>query len=180
MRPSVDRRRTKKAASTSGRGLGSIFKKLIGKVTRKAVGNTAKSALKRLATKKTLGSIVRIGKKALQRDPHLKQTILKESKQVVTDVAKSILQPGQKKKKKTVATAAAPSKKIDINSRKRRIEAAAAAAAASVPTDTVRPLKKKKKKKTQKKKITTTTTTTTGIPLKGWRKALVGDGIIFE
>ena len=177
MRPSVDRRRTKKAASTSGRGLGSIFKKLIGKVTRKAVGNTAKSALKRLATKKTLGSIVRIGKKALQRDPHLKQTILKESKQVVTDVAKSILQPGQKKKK-TVATAA-PSKKIDINSRKRRIEAAAAAAAASVPTDTVRPLKKKKKKKTQKKKITTTTTTT-GIPLKGWRKALVGDGIIFE
>ena len=177
VRPSVDRRRTKKAASTSGRGLGSIFKKLIGKVTRKAVGNTAKSALKRLATKKTLGSIVRIGKKALQRDPHLKQTILKESKQVVTDVAKSILQPGQKKKKKTVATAAAPSKKIDINSRKRRIEAAAAAAA-SVPTDTVRPLKKKKKK-TQKKKITTTTTTT-GIPLKGWRKALVGNGIIFE
>ena len=176
VRPSVDRRRTKKAASTSGRGLGSIFKKLIGKVTRKAVGNTAKSALKRLATKKTLGSIVRIGKKALQRDPHLKQTILKESKQVVTDVAKSILQPGQKKKK-TAATAA-PSKKIDINSRKRRIEAAAAAAA-SVPTDTVRPLKKKKKKKTQKKKITTTTTTT-GIPLKGWRKALVGDGIIFE
>ena len=172
VRPSVDRRRTKKAASTSGRGLGSIFKKLIGKVTRKAVGNTAKSALKRLATKKTLGSIVRIGKKALQRDPHLKQTILKESKQVVTDVAKSILQPGQKKKK-TAATAV-PSKKIDINSRKRRIEAAAA----SVPTDTVRPLKKKKKKKTQKKKITTTTTT--GIPLKGWRKALVGDGIIFE
>ena len=175
VRPSVDRRRTKKAASTSGRGLGSIFKKLIGKVTRKAVGNTAKSALKRLATKKTLGSIVRIGKQALQRDPRLKQTIVKESKQVVTDVAKSILQPGQKKKK-TVATAA-PSKKIDINSRKRRIEAAAAAAA-SVPTDTVRPLKKKKKK-TQKKKITTTTTTT-GIPLKGWRKALVGDGIIFE
>ena len=172
MRPSVDRRRTKKAASTSGRGLGSIFKKLIGKVTRKAVGNTAKSALKRLATKKTLGSIVRIGKKALQRDPRLKQTILKESKQVVTDVAKSILQPGQKKKKKTVATAAAPSKKIDINSRKRRIEAAAA----SVPTDTVRPLKKKKKKTQKKKKITTTT----GIPLKGWRKALVGDGIIFE
>ena len=175
VRPSVDRRRTKKAASTSGRGLGSIFKKLIGKVTRKAVGNTAKSALKRLATKKTLGSIVRIGKKALQRDPRLKQTILKESKQVVTDVAKSILQPGQKKKKKTVATAAAPSKKIDINSRKRRIEAAAA----SVPTDTVRPLKKKKKK-TQKKKKITTTATTNGIPLKGWRKALVGDGIIFE
>ena len=175
MRPSVDRRRTKKAASTSGRGLGSIFKKLIGKVTRKAVGNTAKSALKRLATKKTLGSIVRIGKKALQRDPRLKQTILKESKQVVTDVAKSILQPGQKKKK-TAATAVPSKTKIDINSRKRRIEAAAAAAAASVPTDTVRPLKKKKKKKTQKKKITTTT----GIPLKGWRKALVGDGIIFE
>ena len=179
MRPGVDRRRTKKAASTSGRGLGTIFKKLIGKVTRKAVGNTAKSALKRLATKKTLGSIVRIGKKALQRDPRLKQTILKESKQVVTDVAKSILQPGQKKKK-TAATAVPSSKKIDINSRKRRIEvaAAAAAAAASVPkkTDTVRPLKKKKKKKTQKKKITTTS----GIPLKGWRKALVGDGIIIE
>ena len=178
VRPGVDRRRTKKAASTSGRGLGTIFKKLIGKVTRKAVGNTAKSALKRLATKKTLGSIVRIGKKALQRDPRLKQTILKESKQVVTDVAKSILQPGQKKKK-TAATAVPSSKKIDINSRKRRIEvAAAAAAAASVPkkTDTVRPLKKKKKKKTQKKKITTTS----GIPLKGWRKALVGDGIIFE
>ena len=175
VRPGVDRRRTKKAASTSGRGLGTIFKKLIGKVTRKAVGNTAKSALKRLATKKTLGSIVRIGKKALQRDPRLKQTILKESKQVVTDVAKSILQPDQKKKKK--ATPAAPPKKIDINSRKRRIEAAAAA---SVPPskkkDTVRPLKKKKKK-TEKKK---TTSTTNGIPLKGWREALVGDGIIFE
>ena len=80
--------------------MGSIFKKLIGKVTRKAVGNTAKSALKRLATKKTLGSIARIGKKALQRDPHLKQTILKESKQVVTDVAKSILQPDQKKRRR--------------------------------------------------------------------------------
>ena len=100
MRPGVDRRRTKKAASTSGRGLGSIFKKLIGRVTKKAVGNTAKSALKRLATKKTLGSIVRIGKQALQRDPRLKQTIVKESKQVVTDVAKSILQPDQKKRRR--------------------------------------------------------------------------------
>ena len=45
VRPGVDRRRTKKAAaSTSGRGLGTIFKKLIGKVTRKAVGNTVRKA----------------------------------------------------------------------------------------------------------------------------------------
>ena len=169
MRSGIDR---KKKASSRGRGLGGVFKKLIGKVTKKAIGSTAKSALKTLTKKKTVGAIVRLGKKTLQRNPRLKKTIVKQSKKVVADVAKNILGPSSEKK------SGPAKKKIDINSRQKRI----AATAAIVPAkkvkkikDTVWPLvvAKKKKAAARKKKKS-------GIPLKGWRKLTVGDGVILE
>ena len=170
MRSGIDRK--KKAASSRGRGVGGVFKKLIGKVTKKAIGSTAKSALKTLTKKKTVGAIVRLGKQTLQRNPRLKKTIVKQSKKVVADVAKNILGPSSEKK------SGPAKKKIDINSREKRI----AAATASVPAkkvkkikDTVRPLgvAKKKKAAARKKKKS-------GIPLKGWRKLTVNDGVILE
>ena len=170
MRSGIDRK--KKAASSRGRGVGGVFKKLIGKVTKKAIGSTAKSALKTLTKKKTVGAIVRLGKQTLQRNPRLKKTIVKQSKKVVADVAKNILGPSSEKK------SGPAKKKIDINSRQKRIAAAAIVPAKKVKKikDTVRPLrvaKKKKKAAARKKKKS-------GIPLKGWRKLTVGDGVILE
>ena len=169
VRSGIDRK--KKAASSRGRGVGGVFKKLIGKVTKKAIGRTAKSALKTLTKKKTVGAIVRLGKQTLQRNPRLKKTIVKQSKKVVADVAKNILGPSSEKK------SGPAKKKIDINSRQKRIAAAASVPAKKVKKikDTVRPLgvAKKKKAAARKKKKS-------GIPLKGWRKLTVGDGVILE
>ena len=170
VRSGIDRK--KKAASSRGRGVGGVFKKLIGKVTKKAIGSTAKSALKTLTKKKTVGAIVRLGKQTLQRNPRLKKTIVKQSKKVVADVAKNILGPSSEKK------SGPAKKKIDINSRKQRIAVAAIVEAPAKKVkkikDTVRPLVVAKKKKAARKKKKS------GIPLKGWRKLTVCDGVILE